>query len=205
VTRSRLPRPGLRWAAAILVLTATLAVSGCAQRTAGAAVIIDDRRITVGELQTASAEIAEIVGNDVGAEQGTVIQWLILGQFSIPLAAKHGVGVSVEQARAEIVASDPEKRVPDPSPITVEAVRAAISLTGLVGLAGTGATDQAKDAFGALTAEARSAHIVLNPRYGELHMELLEPRSLFVAIARQQGAFVPIAEASPAWLATTDS
>lgn len=206
VTRTPFLSPGRRLAAATVAVAATLTVSACGSATAGAAAVVDGHRISVAELQTASAELATITGKEPGVPQSWVLQHLVLGRFAVPLAAENDVGVSLDDTRRWLAQGDANKRVPAPSAGTVDALRGALALNKLARLASEGSADQVQAAFEQLVGQVKAADLVVNPRYGQLRLDKLEPRSLFAVVVQGQGLALPLDESAPDWLvATSDS
>lgn len=206
VTRTPFLSLGRRVAAATVAVAAILTVSACGSMTSGAAAVVDGHRISVAELQTASAELATISSKEPGVPQTWVLQHLILGRFAIPLAAENHVGMSRDETRRWLAQKDGNERVPAPSAGTVDALRGALALNGLASLATAGSTAQVQAAFEQLVGQVKAADLEVNPRYGQLRLDKLEPTSLFAAVVQGQGAPLPLVESAPDWLvATSDS
>jgi hypothetical protein len=166
-TRIRLsPRSG-----GAVVLAASLALtpllSGCGSPQAGAAAVVDGRRITVGELQTATSEVRTIVNDPSQVNQELVLGWLIAHPYVVQVATEQGHGVSPQDAlgiftRAKFTNAQGGTT---PSQASVEAVQTAYALSVLTGQ-DTATPESAKKATDEVLADLKAAHVKVNPRYG---------------------------------------
>ena len=84
--------------------------------------MVGDRRITVSQVQDATADVQKVVGPDAQVTQSQVLYWLVLAPYVLDAAARHGIGVSVDDARREMQA------VPHPTPAGLLAVRSAMAI-----------------------------------------------------------------------------
>lgn len=155
VTSTRSARIARRIALATLAVGLTVTSTGCSSQ-AGAAAVIDGRRIPVGDVQQATTDIAAFTGQDVAPSQ--VLFFLLLGPRLVNAAAANGVGVSEAQARQELAT-----KVADPSESAVAAIRANDSLQAL----NTLGEDKAKPTLDAIVADLKKADIAVSPRYGQ--------------------------------------
>lgn len=165
-------RPRRRLAALALVVAASLTAAGCGNVSVGAAAVADGRRVSVADLQNATAQIQDIAGPNNPVPQVQVLNWLVLEPWAVDIAAKYGVGVSDDDALQVIKKLNPAY---DPAssaathktaaPETISAVRCSMALQALMGQ--TGQLDQAKaqQALTELQAKVRAAHPDVNPRY----------------------------------------
>lgn len=145
-------RRALTGAAAATVLAVGLGLSGCGVGKAGAAAIVDGERISDTDVQTAAAEtnkgVEQPLQTPFTAE--STLPWLILAPFVLDEAEREGKAVSEDQARKALPKLD------DPSPATVEFVRAYIAAQSSLSDEGVQNVLKAVDA----------ASISVNPRYG---------------------------------------
>ena len=166
---SRRTRLSTRSGGAAVVLAASLAVTpllGACGTQAGAAAVVGDRRITVGELQTATAEIRSIVGDPSQVNQQLVLGWLIAHPYVMQVATEQGHGVSPQDAlglftRAKFTNAQGGTT---PSEASIEAVQTAYALSLLTGQDTT--PEAAKKATDEVLADLKAAHVKVNPRYG---------------------------------------
>jgi hypothetical protein len=158
VTRStrRMPRvaavvPALAVAAALL--------TGCGGPSeGGSAAVVGDRRITEADLQTATSELQEVVGADNQLTQSQVLSWMVLAPYTLDVASKNGIGVSVDDAVNTL-----QGKVTDPSDATLLAARSAIALSRL-----SRGLDQAasQQAYQDVLTQVKAVKVSVNPRYG---------------------------------------
>ena len=111
VISTRSSRIARRIALAALAVGLTVTGTGCSSQ-AGAAAVIDGRRIPVSDVQQATTQIAAFTGQEVAPSQ--VLFFLLLGPRLVNAAAANGVGVSDAQARQELAT-----KVADPSDAAV--------------------------------------------------------------------------------------
>jgi hypothetical protein len=154
-TSSRL---GRRLTVLALVAVASLTASACARMQAGAAAVVGDRRISVGQLQQATTDIdayAKAQDPNSSVSQDKVLLFMILGPDLVDAAARAGVGVSDDTARQELA----KYGVAKASGGAIEAMR---------GLAALNALKQANKAaeLNDFVTRLRSEKISVNPRYG---------------------------------------
>ena len=169
MTRPGLPRlPRARGRAAV-ALAATLALTplvGACGTQAGAAAVVGDRRISVGELQTATDQIHHLQGAEQ-ASQGQVLLLLIAEPFVVDAASKAQVGVSESDARSALRGA-----VDEPAPPTIAVMRANLALAALEKSQG------GQEALRQVLDQVSKASPRINPRYGRLDAN--------------QGAIVPV-------------
>jgi hypothetical protein len=123
VTRTVSRKPLARLGVAVL-LTALLA--GCGTATAGSAAVVGGRRISVSDVQAATADIQAWAGGDRQIAPTTVLYFLAIGPYVEEIARRNGAGTSDDDARAFLKA-----RVASPSPAGVDLVRINLSLAAL--------------------------------------------------------------------------
>ena len=173
-----------------LALAATL-LSACGSSQPGAAAVIGDRRISVAEVQSATADIAATFpGQDVAPQQ--VLFFLISGPYIVDAAAKVNAGVTTSEARDAMKAAliknghggATATAVPDPAASNAAAGSGATAAAGgepiepsdagvavyqaNTAIAKIGKLDQATQtaAVDEIKAALAAAHITVNPRYG---------------------------------------
>ena len=165
-------RPRRRWTGLALVVAASLTAAGCGTVSAGSAAVAGDRRVPVGQVQNATAQLADITGPQGAFPQEQVLEYLIIEPWVVDIAAKYGVGVSQDDAlgaiRRQNPAYDPaSNKTPHKTadPETITAARGYLALNAIRGV--SGALDQAKaqQAVAELQAVAKAAHVEINPRY----------------------------------------
>jgi hypothetical protein len=163
VTSTRFTRPPspMRWVALTgAALLALLASTGCSASEAGAAAVVDGKRISVADVQSAAADFETFTGQPVAQQQ--VLYFLVIGPYVVDAAARAGVGVSLDDAKAQLT-----QRIPDPSESGVTALQAAESVSRLTQLS----EDRSKPILDGVVSKLRSADIELSPRYGEFDAE----------------------------------
>lgn len=143
-----------------LALAVAMGASGCSAAESGAAAVVDGRRISVSAVQDAAADFEVFTGQPVPQQQ--VLYFLVIAPYVVDAAARAGVGVSPDDARTQL-----EDRVGDPSEASIEALRAAESVSRLTQLS----EDRAKPALDGVVADLQAADIQLSPRYGEFDAE----------------------------------
>ena len=190
---SRRTRLSTRSGGAAVVLVASLAltllVSACGTQ-AGAAAVVGDRRITVGELQTATAEVRSILGDPSQVSQQLVLGWLIAHPYVMQVATEQGHGVSPQDAlglftRAKFTNAQGGTT---PSEASIEAVQTGYALSMLTGQ-GSSSPEAAKKATDEVLADLKAAHVKVNPRYGTFDYKWDEQTQSFTLSPR-----------SPDWL-----
>lgn len=159
MTRTRATRPPRvpRWVALTgIAVVVAMSQGACAIGEAGAAAVVDGRRITVEQVQDAASDFEAFTGQAVPQQQ--VLYFLVIGPFVIDAAAQAGVGVSLDDARVQLA-----QKVPDPSQAGIAALRAAEAVSRLTQLS----EDRATPILDRVVRELRSATIEISPRYGE--------------------------------------
>jgi hypothetical protein len=167
---SRRARLSTRSGGAAVVLAASLILTpllGACGTQAGSAAVVGDRRITVEELQTATAEVRTIVGDPSQVNQELVLGWLIAHPYVEQVAAEHGKGVSTQDAEAFFTRAKftNAQGGSTPSEASVQAVQTAYALSLLTGQ-DTSTPEAAKQATDEVLADLKGAHVQVNPRYG---------------------------------------
>ena len=83
----------------------------CGTRQAGAAAVIDDRRITVDDVQMSTQQIRNLQGAEE-VTQDQVLLLLLAEPYAVDAASKANVGVSESDARTALEGSvsDPTRR-----------------------------------------------------------------------------------------------
>jgi hypothetical protein len=135
--------------AAVLLLGATAAVSGCGAQQPGAAAIVNDTVISDQDVQSVSNQLNKIATAGQQLKTGDALLSLILAPYVIAEAERVGKTISVSQARQVIA------KVSDPSPSTVQFVQMQLEIQRL---------DQTSKNL--IVGELGKAKITVNPRYG---------------------------------------
>lgn len=126
---------------------AVLAVSGCA--SADTAAVVNGERITEQEAQEASRQILA-AQPDSGITTANAVASLIMAGFINTVADGAGKGLSDSAARQAVAA------IQDPSPATLELVRASLAFNQMT-----------SEEQGRAVDLASKAKITINPRYGK--------------------------------------
>jgi hypothetical protein len=200
---SRRTRLSRRSGGAAVVLAASLALTpllgACGGTQAGAAAIVGDRRITVSELQTATAEVRSIVGDPSQVTQELVLGWLIAHPYVMQVATEQGRGVSPQDAegfftRAKFTNAQGGTT---PSEASIEAVQTAYALSVLTGQ-DTSTPETAKKATDEVLADLKAAHVEVNPRYGRFDYRWDDQTQSFTLSPRSSNWLQPTQPAQPA-------
>lgn len=146
----------LRRAPVALLAALTLAVvsslAACGVNEAAAAAVVDGRVISDEDVQTAAAEtnrgVAEL---QTPFTARTTLPWLILAPFVLREAEREGKGVSAAQAQSALT------RLDDPSPATIEFVRAYIAAQSSL----------SQEGVQRVLAQVARSKVTVNPRYGD--------------------------------------
>ena len=199
---SRRTRLSTRSGGAAVVLAGCLALTpllGACGTQAGAAAVVGDRRITVGELQTATAEIRSIVGDPSQVNQQLVLGWLIAHPYVMQVASEQGRGVSSQDALGYFTRAkfSNAQGGTTPSQASVEAVQTAYALSLLTGQ-DTATPESAKKATEEVLADLKSAHIKVNPRYGTFDYTWNEQTQSFTLSPRSPNWLQPTQRPQPA-------
>ena len=123
-----------------------LALSACG--TANTAAVVNGQRITERDAQDAVTQIHEAQPSST-LDTPNAVASLVMAIFINRVADAAGKGLSDSAARAAVT------EIPDPTPATLELVKASLSWNQLTNAEQTQAVDA-----------AAKSHIVLNPRYG---------------------------------------
>jgi hypothetical protein len=202
-------RPGSRrtrlWgrSGGTVVLAASLALtpllSACGSTQAGAAAVVGDRRITVGELQTATSEVRTIVSDPSQVNQPLVLGWLIAYPYVMQVATEQGHGVSPQDALGFFKGAKftNAQGGTTPSDASIKAVQTAYALSLLTGQ-NTATPESAKKATEEVLADLRAAHITVNPRYGTFDYAWDDQTQSFTLSPRTPNWLQPTQQAQPA-------
>lgn len=153
-TTRRMPRvaavvPALAVAAALL--------TGCGPAQAGSAAVVDGRRITEGDVQTATQQIKTLPWQADPPGQSTVLDWMIVAPYVIETASKYNAGISEQQVRDTLA-----KTAPDPSDAAVIALRGYLAIQQIVRLE----EPVGKQARDEVSKRILSVPLRVNPRFG---------------------------------------
>ena len=198
---SRRARLSTRSGGAAVVLAASIAVTpllgGCGTQ-AGAAAVVGDRRITVGELQTATAEVRSIVGDPSQVNQQLVLGWLIANPYVVQVATEQGRGVSPQDALGFFTRAkfSNAQGGTTPSEASIEAVQTAYALSLLTGQ--DTSPEAAKKATDEVLADLKAAHVKVNPRYGTFDYTWDDQTQSFTLSPRSPNWLQPTQPAQPA-------
>jgi len=135
--------------AAVLLLGATVAVSGCGAQQSSAAAIVNDTVISDQDVQSVSNQLNKLATDGRQLKTSDALLSLILAPYVVAEAKRVGKTVSGSQARQVIA------KVTDPSPSTIQFVQMQLEIQGL---------DQASKT--AIVNQLGKAKITVNPRYG---------------------------------------
>jgi hypothetical protein len=145
-------RTGLATAAA------TVLMAGCgAVPEAGAAATVGDRRISVQEVQTATADIQKMYGPDQPVPQRSVLYLLAAAPYIQEIATRDRAGTSLDDARKAF-----GDKVRNPAEASLVVVQANLALGRLDEL-GSGKTEQA---LMEVTKDLARDDFTVSPRYG---------------------------------------
>ena len=134
---------------AVLLLGATVAVSGCGAQQPSAAAIVNDTVISDQDVQSVSNQLNKLATDGRQLKTSDALLSLILAPYVVAEAKRVGKTVSGSQARQVIA------KVTDPSPSTIQFVQMQLEIQGL---------DQASKT--AIVNQLGKAKITVNPRYG---------------------------------------
>jgi hypothetical protein len=134
-------------------------LAGCGSASAGSAAVVGGRRISVGDVQSATVDAQTWVGSGTQISQTQVLYLLAIAPYVQEIATRHAAGASVDEARKALVA-----RVPNPSDAAITVIRANISLTDMTQRLGEAKTAQA---LGEATKRLSADGFTVNPRFGD--------------------------------------
>jgi hypothetical protein len=142
-----------------VVVTSAVAVlmAGCGTPEAGSAATIGSRRISVHDVQSATADIQTLYGPDQPVPQRSVLYLLAAAPFIQSIASRSNAGTSVDDARQTFAS-----KVSNPSPAALTVIQANTSLGKLDQLGGTQTTQLLRE----VTQDLSHAGFTVNPRYG---------------------------------------
>jgi hypothetical protein len=198
---SRRTRLSTRSSGAAVVLAASLTLApllGACGTQAGAAAVVGDRRITVEELQTATAEVRTIVGDPSQVNQELVLGWLIAHPYVEQVAAEQNKGVSPQDAEAFFTRAKftNAQGGATPSEASVQAVQTAYALSLLTGQ-NSSTPESAKQATDEVLADLKAAHVEVNPRYGTFDYRWDDQTQSFTLSPRSSNWLQPSPAAQP--------
>jgi hypothetical protein len=136
----------LRGPIVVMAVVAALGLSGCA--TADTAAVVNGTRISERDAQEAATQIQQAQTNSTITTPDAVAS-LIMAQFINEVADSVGKGLSDSAAKAAVPG------IPNPSPATLELVRASLAWNQMTSDERAKAIDMAS-----------RANITINPRYG---------------------------------------
>lgn len=141
---------------AVVALVALAALSACTPGDAGAAAVVDGRRISSADLAAATDGIR--TGNPDLARSGSDLErialfYLMIGPYVMDAAQANGAGVSAQEAAAQL----PKTTSPDPR--SVQVLQSFLALEKLKSL-------RQQKILIDLQRTIAAAHPRVNPRYG---------------------------------------
>ena len=137
-------------------------VSACGTPEAGSAATVGSRRISVHDLQSATADIQALYGPDQPVPQQSVLFLMAAAPYLETAATKVQAGASLDDARNVF-----GTKVPNPSPAALEVIQANVIIANLQKLG----TDKAGPALQEVTESLVRDKISVNPRYGTFDPE----------------------------------
>jgi hypothetical protein len=135
-------------------LSGTPLLAGCGANQAGAAAVVGDRRISVDDVQTATAQIRHLQGAE-NVSQQQVLLLLIAEPYAVQAASTASVAVSEDDARVALKGA-----VDDPRQSTVDLMRANLALSGL------NQRQNGQAEIARVLQQVTAASPRVNPRYG---------------------------------------
>jgi hypothetical protein len=138
---------------------AALVLAGCGTPEAGAAATVGGRRLSVADVQSATAQIQSLYGQNQPVSQRAVLYLLAAAPYIQDVATRQGAGSSADEARRIFTSKDPNLT---PSPAALAVLQANESL-GKLDQFGPTAT---QNALGEVTRDLARDHFTVNPRYG---------------------------------------
>lgn len=156
-------RVSTRAALVVAVVAASALLTGCAGDPTTAAEV-DGRVITRAEVEAAQEDYTAFSG---GAAAEDILVRLVVAQLVIDRAEAEGVGVSAEQARANLEAAAEQAELGDRdfADSTVEIERMSTAVVNLQGL------EDAEQVFTELSEDLTELDVTVNPRYGTYDVE----------------------------------
>ena len=157
-------RVSTRAALVVAVFSASALLTGCAGDPTTAAEV-DGRVITRAEVEAAQEDYTAFSGSAAAAED--ILVRLVVAQLVIDRAEAEGVGVSAEQARANLEAAAEQAELGDRdfADSTVEIERMSTAVVNLQGL------EDAEQVFTELSEDLTELDVTVNPRYGTYDVE----------------------------------
>ena len=132
--------------------------AACGTPSAGSAATVGGRRISIQDVQNATEDLQALLGPTQPVPQSIVLYLLAAAPYIQKNAAQLGVGVSLDDARAEFV----QNKVPHPSSAAVQVIQAN-EIVGRV----KQADSQAGNALLAqVSLDLHRDGMTANPRYG---------------------------------------
>jgi hypothetical protein len=141
----------------VVVAAAAVLVAGCGTPEAGAAATVGDRRISVSEVQSATADIQKLYGPNQPVPQSSVLFLLAAAPYLQSAATKINAGASLDEARATF-----GDKVPHPSQAALQVIQANLVISNLQNLGQERAAPALQDVTQALVHDKLN----VNPRYG---------------------------------------
>ncbi len=138
-----------------------LGLSACGGAQAGAAAVVDGRRISTSAVNTATTQLQRWVGTQQTLTPRDILQLLVLQPFVVKAGSQAGVVLSAAQAQQAILSSG---RLSDPATSTVEALQAGGTLQRLQQAAQT--DEKAQAALAQVQQQLAKAKVQVNPRFG---------------------------------------
>jgi hypothetical protein len=159
-------RPRVAALAVALTIGLAPALAGCGTTQAGAAAIVGDDRISVGDLQTATTELKQLVQDPSQISQELVLGWLIANEAAVQVATEKGQAISRDDALTTFSRANFKNGTggTTPSAPAVTAVQTAYALSLLAGPDVDQATAQAN--IDQIIADLKADKVTVNPRYG---------------------------------------
>ncbi|MCW2805087.1 MAG: hypothetical protein QOF52_1172 [Propionibacteriaceae bacterium] len=140
----------LRRAAVAVAVLATIAVSGCAQKSPGVAAYVGDQQISDRQLNEAVDGVNAAIGQESPVPRQDVITAMVLGEVSAQIAARKNIVITEAQRAAET----------NPTLLNIPAAKAvAFDLADSLIV-------QQKLGSEAFLAEVKATPVEVNPRYG---------------------------------------
>jgi hypothetical protein len=152
VTRSVLRSVVVTGAAAVVL-------AACGTPGAGAAATVGGRRISVDDVQAATADIQALYGQNQPVPQRAVLYLLAAAPYIEQVATRRGAGTSPDEAR-KLFADRAPSMTPSEAALTVLEANNSLGKLDQLGAAAT------QDALAEVTRDLARDHLTVNPRYG---------------------------------------
>lgn len=148
---------------AAVAVAAAMLLTGCA-RQSGTAATVDGHRITVDEVQQGTADLLPYYST---IDQRAVLILLVEAPTVLAVAEDAGVGVSADDARAELekaATAAGAKKAPTFGHAAVEAMRFSLAQAAIQ------KATNASDLAGEVTTRLAAVSLDVNPRYGTIDL-----------------------------------